>query len=116
MHTLEVSPKGLVGKRAKLPGSHNVLVADSMKRFGLDLAVGDVIRCCNAFGIVRACVSELEVSVAIVALLEVVARPVGHYVKCKLTRDRTLEMWSPADIHQCKAWYVDSDSHLVVVL
>jgi hypothetical protein len=116
MHSLEVSHEGLVGKRAKLPGSHNVLVADSMRRFGLDLAVGDVIRCCNAFGIVRACVSELEVSVAIVALLEVVARPVGHYVKCKLTRDRTLEMWSPADIHQCKAWYVDSDSHLVVVL
>jgi hypothetical protein len=87
-----------------------------MRRFWLDIVVVDVLTCGNAFGIVTACVRELEVSVVVIALLEVVARPGGNYVKRKFQRETSLEMWSPADVHHCKAWYMGSDSNLVAVL
>jgi hypothetical protein len=53
MHAIELSAEGLCGKRARLPGSLTAFVADSMMRFGLDIAVGDVLTCGNAFGLLE---------------------------------------------------------------
>ena len=106
--------EGLRGRTAKLPGSADIVVADALRCFAVDIAVGDVVRCGDVFGLVQACVREAIVLAVTVTVLDVVCRPTIHHVKCKLNASRKLEIWSPADVCQCTAWYVDTG--LVVIL
>lgn len=106
---------GLRGRQAKLPSSHNVVVADALRSFGVDIAVGDVVRCGNLLGIARACVREADTLAVAVTVLDVIARPTAHHARCKLVEGRGLEVWSPADVCQCNAWYPE-DAILVVLL
>ena len=103
----------LLGKVAALPGYPNVQVADKMKLFTLQLAIGDVILRGESAGIVIACACEGGVLFAIVETMVRITWLSDHASACKPTGVH--EVWLASEVEHSIAWYGRPDGSWVVI-
>ena len=104
---------GLVGHKARLPGSPSVLIGDKTRIMGTTIAIDDMVLCSTGIGMVVAIAEEHGTNFVVVDVLERGVPVTERHCSHRLTGGR--QLWPVSAVSLPVAWYRLEDGAWVVL-